>query len=216
MACPADRQTDRVTVVLRPVRPAWMRPAGSTVFALVWGIGLAFAMAAFGNRYGDGFGWLGVAGVGVLLAVPAVLIVGGLVLRNRMRIDVDDGTLVHTDPRGRRVTVDSAAVRSVHDLMLTNRSEQRFATVVAGEGGAALLVLWHKTWDPGELGRLWSGLGWPVHQIEPMPVATAPTRFPGIQLPGSFVRPFRTAGLVVLCVFGYVFTWIAVMVGVTG
>lgn len=205
-----------MSTLLRPMRAAWTRPGAPAVLSVVWGVGLAVAMAAFGNRYGDGFGWVGVAAVGVLLAVPAVLTVGYLVLRGRMRLEVTDGTLVHHDLRGRRTSVDTAAVRSVHDLVLTNRTEQRAATVLAGEGGAALLVLWHKTWEPWALSRLWSALGWEARERETLPVAAAPSRFPGIRLPVGFVKPLRTAFVAVLSVFGYLAVWIATMVAITG
>jgi hypothetical protein len=215
---PADPggKTGRVTTLLRPARSPLTRPTAPMALSVVFGIGLAAAMAAFGNRYGDGFGWLGVAGVAVLLAVPVVLVVGYLVLRNRMRIEVSDRTLVHRDLRGRVTTIDTAAVRSVHDVVLTNLSERRSATVLAGEGAAALLVLWHKTWDPWELNRLWSSLGWQVQERETLPASAAPTRFPGVRLPITFVRPFRTAVVAVVCVFGYLGAWIAVMVAITG
>jgi hypothetical protein len=189
-----------------------MRPSAATVFGVVWGIGVAVAMAAFGNRYGDGMGWLGVAGVGVLLVLPATLVLGYLVLRDRMRVEVEDGTLAHRDMRGRRTVLGSAAVRSVHELTLTNLSEQRSATIVVGTDGTTLLVLWRATWNPHELGRLWQELGWPVRQTGSMPAATAHTRFPGLRLPATFVRPLRTAGTVTLGVLVYVSAWVAVMV----
>ncbi len=86
-----------------------------------------------------------------------------------------------------------------------------------GKDGAALLTLWHKTWSPWELTRLWSGLGWSVSgAAEHLPVDLARTRFPGIRLPVGFTNAGRTAMLVTIGVFGYAGVWVAVMVIITG
>ena len=56
-----------MAVTVRPVRLAWTRPAAAVVGPVLLGLGLMFGMAAFGNRYGEGLGWFGVAAVGVSL-----------------------------------------------------------------------------------------------------------------------------------------------------
>jgi hypothetical protein len=201
---------------VRAIRPAWARPGAPAAALALVGVTGMMVRAASGTRDVEGIGWWAIPAIGLLVGLPAVIVLVYLVLRRRnVRLEIDEDTLSHFDLRGRRITVERDRAVSVHDLALTTRMESGRAMVVADEDGAALLSLWHTTWNPRDLARLWARLDWPVHDTQHVPVDAARTGFPGLRLPVGFTNPVRTALLGLLGVLGYAVGWVALMVMIT-
>jgi hypothetical protein len=209
-------------LIVRAARPAWMALPGAAVATAVIGLLTAVVTAAFGDGTVSGLGWWSVVAVGALVAGPAIPIVGLALLRRRhRRLELDDTVLTHVDDWGRRTAVPRERISSVYRVPLLMNIEYGEVTVVADRRDRALISLWHKHWDAGQLDRVWSALGRPSVYYRAgsgtgaYRAAEARAALPGLWLPLPFTRPFAVAGVAVALVLIYLAGWIAVMVSLT-
>jgi hypothetical protein len=212
-------------LVIRAAPTALVRVGPYAVIVGVLGLILATLRAAFGSpRYeNSGIGWWAIPAIGALLGLPLLALAVALWLRRRnLRIVLDDATLTVRDQYGRSASWPREEIKVLWHVPLRTNQEQGAVILLLGEGKRVLATLWHKTWDLDRLAPLANALGVTIEasalprEAEGLTVADARRRYPGIEIPVSFVHPLALGCLGGLTVMAYAAAWVAMMVMLSG